>query len=348
MAEATVTIVVTPREQFSKARTSLESILTHTAPDVPLVYVDGNSPAALARYLKDRSAQRGFTLIRTEHFLGANEARNMALSHVRTKYVVFVDNDVSVEAGWLERLISCAEETGAWAVGPLYLIDDPAKRIIHTAGAELRIVDEGGRRRLHERHRFSYQPLAKVQAQLVRQPIDLVEFHCMLVRTDVFSRLGPLDERLISFLDHVDFCIDVAEAGGGIYIEPAAIVTHLAPPPYAISDLPCFFLRWSDAWMEPSIRRFAEKHRLSLSDEDFDAHRQFRDRHRMRLLGRARGAVRRLTGSRGLAAADRFVTNVLFDRIIERTIVRSLEHKRAQSQSARPGSGTLAPTAPIS
>jgi glycosyltransferase involved in cell wall biosynthesis len=333
MAEAIATIAVTPREQFSKARTSLESILAHTAPDVPLIYVDGNSPPALARYLKDQCAQRGFTLIRTAHFLAANEARNMALPRVHTKYVVFVDNDVSVEAGWLERLISCAEQTGAWAVGPLYLIDDPAKRIIHTAGAELRIIDEGGRRRLHERHRFSSQPLAKVQAQLVRQPIDLVEFHCMLVHTDVFSRLGPLDERLISFLDHVDFCIDVAEAGGGIYIEPAAVVTHLAPPPYALSDLPCFLLRWSDAWMEPSIRRFAEKRRLSVTDEDFAAHRQFRDRHRLRLLGRVRGAVRRLTGPRGLAAADKFVTNVVFDRLIERTVVRSLEKKRARGRA---------------
>ncbi|HEV2038006.1 MAG TPA: hypothetical protein VGQ96_05300, partial [Candidatus Eremiobacteraceae bacterium] len=237
---------------------------------------------------------------------------------------------------WLDRLIACAEETEAWAVGPLYLIDDPAKQIIHTAGADLRIVEEDGRRRLSEHHRFSYQPVAKVRQQLVRQPIDLVEFHCMVVRRDVFDRLGPLDEQLISFLDHVDFCLDIADAGGVVYTEPAAVVTHLAPPPFAMSDLPCFLLRWSDAWMEPSIRRFAEKRRLSLSDEDFDAHRRFRDSHRMRLLGRTRGAVRRLMGPRGLAAADRFVTSVIFNRLIERTVVRTLEQDRRRSQLPAP------------
>ena len=99
--------------------------------------------------------------------------------------------------------------------------------------------------------------------------------------------------------------------------------------------------------MQPSIRRFAEKRRLSLTDEDFDAHRQFRDRHRMRLLGRVRGAVQRLTGVRGLAAVDSFVTNVVFDRLIERTIVRSLEQKRVRSQSATPESSSkLSATTP--
>lgn len=42
MPEPLATIVITPREQFSKARRSLESILATTSAEVPLVYVDGN------------------------------------------------------------------------------------------------------------------------------------------------------------------------------------------------------------------------------------------------------------------------------------------------------------------
>lgn len=335
MLEASATVVVTPREQFSKAKVALESVLACTDPSVPIVYIDGNSPPALARYLRAQSSKRGFTLVRREHYLAANEARNLGLALVHSKYVAFIDNDVSVTPGWLEKLVTCAEETGAWAVGPLYLIDDPAKQLIHTAGADLKIVEEGGRRRLHERHHFSYQPVARVQSQLVRRPMDLVEFHCMLVRMDVFDRLGPLDEKLISFFDHVDFCLNVAAAGGPVYTEPAAVVTHLAPPPYAWSDLPCFFLRWSDAWMEPSISRFADKHQLSPTDEDFDAHRRFRNDHRMRLLGRARGAMRRIAGRRGLALTEAFLSRVFFGTLIERTMVRALERKRANGKPSR-------------
>ena len=170
MSEPLATIVVTPREQFSKVKASLESILAWPDPRVPIVYIDGHSPPRLRRYLKDRAAKRGFTLIHVDRFLAANEARNLGLPHVRTKYVAFVDNDVSVTEHWLETLVACAEETSAWAVGPLYLIDDPVKQIIHTAGADLRIVEENGHRRLHEQHYFTYTPVTKVRAQLARRP----------------------------------------------------------------------------------------------------------------------------------------------------------------------------------
>lgn len=331
---ALVTIVVTPREQFSKARRSLSSVLQNTDASVPLVYVDGNSPRAVARYLENQAAQRGFTLLRSDRYLGANEARNIGLAHVRTEYVAFVDNDVAVMPGWLDALLACARETGAWIVGPLYLIDEPSKQIVHMAGAELKIIDGPNGRQLHERHRFSNAALASVRDQLVRQPIDLVEFHCMLARTEVFHRLGPLDEGLLSFLDHVDFCIGVAGAGGAIYFEPAATVAHLAPPPCAVSDLPYYCLRWSDAWLEPSVVRFAQKHRLERSDTEFDGHRRFRDAHRLRLIRRLRSGLRRIAGGRILGLVDAFFNGMLFGRIVERLVVRPMERKRrAQVQT---------------
>jgi glycosyltransferase involved in cell wall biosynthesis len=336
MLEKLATVLIVPREQFSKAQRSLESVFACTDPSVPIVYVDGNSPPRLAHYLREQAAKRGFTLIRKEYYLGANEARNLGLARIHTKYVAFIDNDVALSPGWLEALIACAEETGAWAVGPLYLIDDPARQIIHTAGAELRIVEENQKRRMHERHRFGNTPVAKVLDQLVRQRIDLMEFHCLLARTDVFAKLGPLDEGLISFFDHNDFCLSIANAGGSIYFEPAAVVTHLAPPPYALYDLPCFMLRWSNAWMQPSIRRFAEKHNISPTDSDFDVHRKFRDGHRMRLLGRARGALRRIIGVRGEAAAENFLNATVFDRLIEGTVVTRMEQRRLRSRSVMP------------
>ncbi len=195
MSNPAVTIVVSPREQFSKTRRSLESLLACTDPTVPLVFVDGNSPRGVARYLESQAERHGFTLLRIERYLTSNEARNLALPLVRTKYVAFVDNDVGFTPGWLTALVSCAEETSAWAVGPLYLIGDPEKQIVHMAGAQLQIIESDGGRYLHERHRFSNVPVANVQAQLVRERTDLVEFHCMLVRTEVFDRLGPLDEQ---------------------------------------------------------------------------------------------------------------------------------------------------------
>jgi len=339
MDSATVTVVVTPREQFSKAERSLESLIACTPPSVPVIYVDGNSPRRLAGYLERRTRERGFTLLRTDAYLAANEARNLAVAHVRTPYVAFVDNDVHFTPGWLEKLIACAEETGAWAVGPLYLIDDPSKQIVHMAGAELRIVRENGAGRLIERHRFSNVPVLQVRDQLARQPTDLVEFHCMLVRTNVFEVTGKLDAALLSFLDHVDFCLDVTASGGSIFIEPAAVITHLAPPPFAWMDLAYFFLRFSDAWMEPSIRRFATKHGLRFDDEEFNGHRRFRDAHRLRLLRSINAPVKRVAGWHGVEFLHALFTGLICNVLLENAVVKPLERRRARSTPPAPPMG---------
>jgi len=325
-----VTIVVVPREQFSKARVSLESIYAGTSPPFELVYVDGNSPPPLRLYLEQQATARRFRLIRTERYLTANEARNLGMRDVRTEYVAFLDNDVFVQPGWLQALLRCAEETGAWVVGPLYCysIDgcNSEPHIVHTAGANLRIIDDGTRR-LYEKHRHVDRPVAEARLELRREPIDLVEFHCMLVRTDAFDQIGPLDEKLLSFLDHVDFCLAARQAGGSVYFEPDAVVTHLAPPPFAPMDLPYFLLRWSNAWLRPSVRHFASKHRLSLCGQDFRNHFQFRDQHRRRLIAGIRRTIQRFLGNRGLRIANA-VDRIIFDLLIEHTIVRRMQRVR--------------------
>jgi len=126
MQSALVTSVVVPRERFSIAQHSLESIYKHTRP-FELIYVDGGSPRAVSRWLDQAATQYGFRLLRSKQYLMPNQARNIGLAEVKTKYVVFIDNDVIVWPGWLESLIECAEETGAWIVGPVVCIGKPGE-----------------------------------------------------------------------------------------------------------------------------------------------------------------------------------------------------------------------------
>jgi glycosyltransferase involved in cell wall biosynthesis len=309
-----VDILVVPREQFSKTAQSLESIYAKTQMPFSLTYVDGNSPPRVRRYLEWQAEALGFTLIRRDHFLWANQARNIGLAACHGKYVVFIDNDVVVVRGWLERLVACAEETGAGVVGPLYYTGDPQKKRIHTAGAELSIKHEGGTRTFYERHRFVNEHADSVKSVLHRRPIDLVEFHCLLARRDVVDRVG-LDEQLFSFFDHNDFCIGAKHVGATIYSEPEAVVSHLTPPPLALSDLPFYLLRWSNAWIDPSLKHFARKHGLQPDDEGLQGHYRYRDAYRRKLLQYVRGGVRRLFGAPACATldgiADRYVFNAL-------------------------------------
>src|SRR4030095_4089301 len=152
-----VTVIVVPREQFSVSSRALKTLYERSPHPYPfsLIYVDGGSPRAIRRQLEAEAKARGFTLIRTESYLTPNQARNLALTHVKSKYVVALCNDVLVTPGALDALVRCAEETGASVVGPVTCIGEPECEIIHSAGGLAHIEESQGRRRL-----LSTQPLA--------------------------------------------------------------------------------------------------------------------------------------------------------------------------------------------
>lgn len=318
-----VTLVVSPRERFSYSRESLESLYQHTELPFDLIYIDGNSPAPVRQYLTQQSQAKGFKLIRTESYLSPNQARNLAIPHVQTPYIVFIDNDVVVTPGWLPALVQCAQDTQAAVVCPLTCIGQPLHQKIHLAGGEARIetFQKPGKaktkRRVHEKHHFVNRPVAEVQNQLRRQPCEFAEFHCMLVRTAIFERTGLLDEALLSTREHIDFCLTVAAAGGTLYCEPASVVTYV-PGGLTWSDLPFFMLRWSDAWELASLEHFRQKWNVT---EDKYFQKRYRRLGQRRHQGYLRPFVRRLSfGQRPLwleqllIAADRRLNRYLSDR----------------------------------
>jgi GT2 family glycosyltransferase len=267
-----VTLVVVPRERFSYTRESLESIYEYTDYPFQLIYVDGGSPQHIRDYLEKKASEKKFQLVRSPHYLSPNRARNIGLEKVNTKYVVFIDNDVVVTPGWLKQLINCAEATDATVVSPLICQDTPVHQVIHCAGGESGVVEEVKgetvRRRIIEKIYKQGRSLSDVKPQLQRQETGLAEFHCVLVRTEIFSKIGLLDEGLLNTKEHVDLCISVAQVGGKIYLEPDSIVTYVPGPPLELSDMHYYMLRWSDAWELASLQRLRDKWNLT-EDEYF-------------------------------------------------------------------------------
>ncbi len=257
---AKVTIVVVPRERFSCTEASLQSIYENTQTPFELVYVDGNSPPHVQKYLEAQAQAHQFKIVRTEHYLFPNQSRNIGLSHVKTPYLVFLDNDVIVSPGWLEALLNCAEDTGAAVVGPLMCHKEPIHEEIHFAGGESHIwVDKLGRRRVREKMLNQGQRVEAVLPTLQRTPTELAEFHCVLIRQSVFDHLGALDEGMLNTKEHLDFCMSVAQMGEKVYFEPDSIVTYVAGPPLERSDLTYYMLRWSDEWTLKSLHHFRDK-----------------------------------------------------------------------------------------
>jgi len=261
MTSPLVTIVVVPRERFSYTHKSLTSIYHNTQLPFKLVYVDGNSPQPVQEYLEAQARHKEFELIRTDYYLYPNQARNLGLAKVDTKYVVFADNDIVVQPGWLKALVDCAEsDPQAVVVGPLMCQHEPIHKEIHCAGGESRIVvDVKGRRRMREKMYKQGHTTEKMRSQMQRCETELCEFHCMLVKTSIFEELGYFDELMLNTKEHIDFCMGVMQAGYKVYLEPDSLVTYVPVVPLEWSDLHYYMLRWSDEWETKSLARMREK-----------------------------------------------------------------------------------------
>ena len=314
---ARVTVVVTPRERFSESQASLESLYRNTSPPFELIYVDGHSPPHIRRYLRRQAREKGFRLVHLPHFLTDPQLRNLGFREVDTPYVVFLENDVIVRPGWLEALLSCADETGAPVVGPLYLENLAGREIVHMAGGLARVEEATGTRRCIERHQFPGHRPADVAHELRREPTELIEFHCVLMRTDVLRELGGLDEGVKNTAEHVDFCLAARRAGHPIYFEPASVVVYVQPPPFAWYDLPFFCTRWSDAWSRQTVEYFGRKWRLDPDDPFLRAKYQWTTTRRRQILNYFLTRARVVRGS----SASRRVTAVV-DDWIGKTIAR--------------------------
>lgn len=275
-----VTIVLTQRERFSAMHESLSSLLENTPEPFRLVCATGSVSSRTRAWLKRQSQEHGFMHVEAPRALTPPEARNLGLQYADTEYVVFTENDVVFESGWLSALIACADETGADVVAPLTCEGRPIHTIVHHVGPvetnqELFEGAPDGHRDFHEDFYLQGKTRDEAADFLVRRKTRSFEMHCFLMRRSVFDRVGVFDPDIVS-KEYLDFAWRLRAAGGGsIWVEPAAVVTFLIPSktdPITLRDLPYFLLRWSQAWQDRS--HDALKERWGLGEEGFIASRR--------------------------------------------------------------------------
>jgi GT2 family glycosyltransferase len=259
-----VTVIMTSRERYSLTAESVANVYATTEYPFDLVYVDAGSPPAIGRRVRGLADTHGFRVVHADRLLSPNHARNLGLRYATGKYVVFVDNDVDFQPGWLEALIACAEEEDAAVVGPLYLQGPMEEQIVHMAGGDMEFRGTWGEREFSQTQRHFLKRLGDVPPEdLRRQECDIIEFHCALVRRDILDAAGWMDEGLLTTREHLDFCLRVQAVGGKIYFEPASVMTYLTPPPFALEDLSYFLVRWSDTWTRHTLTHFALKYGIT-------------------------------------------------------------------------------------
>ncbi len=86
-------------------------------------------------------------------------------------------------------------------------------------------------------------------------PVDFVLGAAMMVRSEVISQMGGLDDAYFMYCEEMDFCVRAADAGWGVYAVPAARIVHLEGQSSRQMRWPTFERLWS------SRLRFYTRHR---------------------------------------------------------------------------------------
>jgi GT2 family glycosyltransferase len=191
------------------------------------------------------------------------QSRNIAIDRADTKYLILVDNDVYVKPGCIEALHRCAEQEQAGAVTPLILRGGLDSESIHVGGGDFEVRRNGqGKTYFHHRQKWEHSLVSEVEAQLMREPTKLLEDHCILARTDLLRSLGRLDERLCLMVSSAEFSFLLQKSGAKLMFEPAARAIYLWGPdvPFKLSDLPFWYLAWSEAWSRSQMNALSRRH----------------------------------------------------------------------------------------
>ena len=214
----------------------MPSVVEHTRGEAEVIVADNGSTDDSLQWLRLNYPEvRTIVLDRNYGFAGGY---NRALEQVDSEYVVLLNSDVEVTAGWWQPLVELLDnEKDVAAVAPkLRSVEHPEE--FEYAGASGGFVDYLGypfcRGRIlstveHDEGQYDD-----------RRDIFWASGAALCCRLDVYKELGGLDEDFFAHMEEIDLQWRMQLAGWRIMVEPRSVVYHLGGGTLPVSSRKVF------------------------------------------------------------------------------------------------------------
>ena len=198
-------------------------VLVARTPGADIVVADNGSTDDSADFIRARFPQVELLLLDRNY--GFAEGYNRALARIEADYCVLLNSDVEVTEGWLAPLVELLErDSAAAAVAPkIRSYANPGK--FEYAGAAGGFIDFLGYPFCRGRILDTIES-DRGQYDAPRE-VFWASGACMLVRSEVFRRLGGFDGDFFAHMEEIDFCWRAQLAGYRIRVEPRSTVFHV-------------------------------------------------------------------------------------------------------------------------
>ena len=175
-----------------------------------------------------RRAHPDVELVELDHNTGFGGGVNRAVPHTSTKYVLVTTPDVYVEPGSTKALQAVLDEhPDVGFVAPR--IDTPDGQLYPSVRRLPSFVDATGHAFLHffwRSNPFSRRYMMLDWDHSTAADVDWVACTHFLERREAWDAVGGFDEQFFMFLEDVDLCSRLRDAGWKIRYEPASVVQH--------------------------------------------------------------------------------------------------------------------------
>ena len=197
----------------------IESLKKMSYNEFEIIVVDNNSSKADVVKLKS-IVKNGIKVILLNNNLGFSGGNNVGIKSAleqNTDFILLLNNDTTVDKDTIEILLNKFEtdETLGIIAPQINYYDEPNK--IWSAGGKISRLRASG-----------FAVSNKIEDELKKKDryVDFVSGCCMLIKKEVFEKVGLFDENYFLYVEDTDLCYRTLNAGNKILVTNDTKIYH--------------------------------------------------------------------------------------------------------------------------
>ena len=219
-----IAIVILNWNTKKQLETFLPSIIQYSQDEsVEVIVADNGSDDGSPEFLRENYPNLKTILFDRNY--GFTGGYNKALTHIEASYYVILNSDIEVTENWLEPLKKCMEDDPSVAACMPKIKVYQKKEYFEYAGAAGGFIDRYGYPFCRGR---ILDTTEKDEGQYEQQTeIFWATGACMVVRADLFHRMGGFDDDFFAHMEEIDLCWRLKNLGYTIQYVPQSVVYHV-------------------------------------------------------------------------------------------------------------------------
>ena len=220
-----VTASIVTYNSSNEIATVLESLLQANISNLEIYVVDNASTDGTCEIVTSQFPQ--IQLIAAEENLGFGGGHNLALDRVESDYHIFINPDITVDKGEIEKMISYMEEHSDTVIlTPRVLNTDGTEQFLPKRTPKFKYLF-GGRLENKLKAARRWRSEYTMREECITEPIqvDFCTGCFMFCRTAALKSVGGFDDRYFLYFEDADLTREMQKLGKTMYV-PHVSVTH--------------------------------------------------------------------------------------------------------------------------